>query len=121
MNHATQQRVRVLTLRIALERVAASSYDRVCRPQTREQQNRISSRLLFVLAGIPEQEFLAARQIVQRARHVYKQTSEVMHGHLGLIDLPDAVVDEWEQIVQDLRSLAQRSVPAVQTSHTGSN
>jgi hypothetical protein len=58
---------------------------------------------------VPEADFPRARQVVQRARHVYRQTSGVMHGHLGLIDLPDAVVDEWEQIVVELQAIASRA------------
>jgi hypothetical protein len=109
MNHASRQRIRVLALRVRLERIAAEAFDRICNPETRGEQGNIRARLTFVLAGVPQEDFAAAHHTVQLARHVYAKTSQVMHGHLGLIDLPDVLVEEWRKVVDDLQALTDRA------------
>ena len=111
MNHSTQQRIRVLKLRVRLEVLAARTFDRVCQPAIRGQQNKIRDRLIFALSGVSATEFPAAYSTVQLARHVYTKTSEVMHGRLGLVDLPDGLVSEWEEVVDRLEALVRGVTP----------
>jgi hypothetical protein len=123
VNQATRQRIRVLRLRIRLERVAADAFDRVCDPVLRGQQDRVRSRLLFLLSDVPPDELSSGYRTIRLARHVYRKTSEVMHGRYGALDLSDALVTEWEEVVDNVESLSVLRPPApaqLETEGTGS-
>jgi hypothetical protein len=112
VNHATRQRIRVLRLRIRLERVAADAFDRVCDPVLKGQQDRVRSRLLFLLSDVAPDELPSGYRTIRLARHVYRKTSEVMHGRYGALDLSDALVTEWEEVVDRVESLSVLRRPA---------
>jgi hypothetical protein len=106
VNHATQQRIRVLRLRIRLERIAADAFDRVCDPAVKGQQDRVRHRLIFLLGDVSPEELASAHRTIRLARHVYQKTSEVMHGRYGANDLSDALVTEWEEVVDHVEALS---------------
>jgi hypothetical protein len=112
VNEATRRRIRVLRLRIRLERVATDAFDRVCAPSGESRTDRVRHRLVFLLDGVPPGELGAAHRTIRLARHVYGKTSEVIHGRYGALDLSDALLAEWEAVVDALEALpAGRAAP----------
>lgn len=103
---ATTRRLQVLDLRIRLERIGAKAFDEVCRPAlTTGRQAEVGKRLIY-LVGL----FDAARQpevhrIARLGGHVYRRTSDVLHGRVNSLDLSDVVVDEWRTIVENMEQL----------------
>jgi hypothetical protein len=102
---ATQMRIQVMDLRIRLERVAADAFDRVCEPTRTARQSRPLQRLLFVLSGLPADEWLPAYRLVRLSRYVYRRSADLVHGRVGAVDISQTVLDEWRAAVTRLEAL----------------
>jgi hypothetical protein len=107
---ATLRRIEVLDLRRRMEKVAAFSFDETCNPQIHGEQGRIRERLAFILAiASSEVELVEIYGLLSLARHVYKRSSDVLHGRTNMINLPQVLVDEWRKIIEDVEKLALSS------------
>lgn len=104
---ATDRRVRVLDLRIRLERAAASAFDEVCQPTETQRQSHVAARLLY-LVDTGRSDATATHRLVHLAAHVYKRTSDVLHGRVSSLDLPDVLIDEWHEVVVGLEAVARQ-------------
>lgn len=82
----------------------------VCRPVQAGRQSETGKRLIF-LVGL----FDAARQpevhrLARLGGHVYRRTSDVLHGRVNSLDLSNVVIDEWRAIVENLDQLLAEGV-----------
>ena len=94
-----------MDLRIRLERVATVAYHSARRTRNDGHHTEIKARLVFVLARVPPGEFQKVYGLVRLGRHVYDQTSDVLHGRVAMANLPAVVLDEWAEIVTRLEDL----------------
>jgi hypothetical protein len=104
-NQATQRRLAVLDLRIRLERLAMAAFVETCRPGTVGRHTHIAARLLFLVGLIDAAEQDRVHRLARLGGHVYRQTSDVLHGRVSSLDLGDVVVDEWRTVVTDLEQV----------------
>lgn len=111
MTSVVVRRQWVIDLRIRLERVAVGAFTAVCAPKNAPRASRIEARLMF-LVGLVE----AARQpeihrLAHLGGHVYRRTSDVLHGRTNALDLSDVVVEEWRAAVADMETILHRRRP----------
>lgn len=106
----------VMELRIRLERLAASAFDRACKPERRGRQERFHSRITFLLHGVPADRSTDAYRLLGLGKHVYSAACDVLHGRAAATSLPPVVIAEWRAIVDRLEQLHNDAVANVQDS-----
>jgi hypothetical protein len=106
LSPATEVRIQVLELRIRIERLGAAVFDRVCEPAEGGRQNRTRDRLLFLLGGCPIEDWQATYRATRLGAWVYRRTSDVLHGRVGGLNIPQVVLDEWRVVVDGLEEQA---------------
>lgn len=99
---ATSRRIRVLDLRIRLERVGAKAFDDVCQPAQTGRQSATAKRLIFLVGLVDAARQPDIHRLAKLGGHVYRRTSDVLHGRLNALDLTDVMIDEWRTVVDDL-------------------
>lgn len=99
------RREQVLDLRIRLERTAAAAFDLVCGPEVPGRQDIIATRLLFVVGLVEPADRLRVHRLARLGGHVYKRSSDVLHGRVRGQGLPAAVVAEWRETIARLESV----------------
>ena len=102
---ATSRRLEVLDLRIRLEHAAVEAYVRVCNPPQRPRASGVRVLLLFLVGLVDPAEQPRVHRLAGLGHHVYRRTSDVLHGRLNALDLTDVVVEEWRTIVTDLEAV----------------
>lgn len=105
---ATRRRLQVVDLRIRLELLAAAAFDAVCFPTRSGQQGHAGQRLIYLIGLAPPSEQSEVHRLIHLGVHVYQRTSDVLHGRLSSLDLPDVVIAEWREVVLGLESVLQR-------------
>lgn len=121
LNHATEIRIQVLELRIRIERLGATVFDRVCEPAEGGRQNRARDRLLFLLGGCPVEDWQSTYRATRLGAYVYRRTSDVLHGRVGGLNVPQVVLDEWRVVVDGLEELARHQHVDASSSTTVSS
>jgi hypothetical protein len=105
---ATSRRLEVLDLRIRLEQTAVEAYVRVCSPDRRPRASGVRVLLQFLVGLVSPTEQPRVHRLAGLGNHVYRRTSDVLHGRLNAQDLTDVVVEEWRTIVADLEAVLGR-------------
>lgn len=110
LSPSTARRVEVMRLRIRLEQAAAAAFDiaSAVPSDRRGRQADTRRRLLFLLAQQDPQGQAEAYRTVQLARHVYKRSSDVLHGRLDGLSVPAAVLAEWSVVIDRVEALQAR-------------
>ena len=97
----TVSRVQVLELRQRLEIAAAGIYDAVFDPPTPGDQSAILEKLACIFALDAHLSPQPNRHgLVCLSRHVYKRTSDFLHGRSHMLHVPTVVIQEWLQVVE---------------------
>lgn len=103
------QRLAVANLRHRIEMIAVGAVrDSFPSQQLSVQQAQIGRLLAFVpvaygnKASMPE-----LIGMVRTARHIYKRSSDVLHGRSSMVNLPTVLVDEWATFVETLEDLVR--------------
>ena len=110
-----------MDLRIRLERLGAAAFDKVCRPAELGRQDRARDRLLFLLAGCSIEDWQSIYRTIRLGAYVYRGTSDVLHGRVGGLNVPQVMLDEWRAVVDKLEGLARdQSMDASSTATVGS-
>lgn len=102
---ATLRRQQVVDLRIRLERVAVGAFTAVCRPTKPPRASSIEARLLFLVGLVDAAHQPRVHRLARLGGHVYRRTSDVLHGRTNALDLSDVVVDEWHEVVTGMEAL----------------
>lgn len=105
MNDALRRRQEVLDLRIRLEQAAVTAHVRVCQPAKQPQAREVDVLLLFLVGCVPAPEQPQVHRLARLGAHVYRRTSDVLHGRTNALDLTDVVVAEWRTIVTELEAV----------------
>jgi hypothetical protein len=95
----------VLDLRIRLERTAVDALAQVCALATRPPARHVDVQLLFLVGWVPTHEQPQVHRLARLGAHVYRRTSDVLHGRTNALDLSDVVVAEWRTIVEDMEAV----------------
>lgn len=108
-------RLVVINLRLRVEQVATRAVlDAFPSQPVNVDQTNIRNRLAFVLvayeARAAPSELLG---LLRLARHIYRRTSDVLHGRSSMVNLPAVLLSEWEAIVVRLETIARLELPAV--------
>jgi hypothetical protein len=114
---SARRRQQVIDLRIRLERVAVGAYTAVCSPPRAPRASRIETRLLFLVGVVDADNQPETHRLARLGGHVYRRTSDVLHGRTNALDLSDVVLDEWRTVVEDLEATLR---PHVTTTGSGS-
>jgi hypothetical protein len=97
------RRVRVLRARQRLEQQA---WILLChvegRPTSERGHQYVVRRLMLLTAGVPPERWAAAYGLARRAGVVYRETSAVLHSNRAFADVPEALVQEWEDVVEEV-------------------
>lgn len=102
-------RVRLHTVRVTIEQLAADAYSKVA--GTPIWQSRISAKLLCLLPEHEDPGWLEALRTVRLAQYCYRRTSDVLHGRSSLVGVTSAMVDEWEEIATEVERLHRTRFP----------
>lgn len=103
-------RIRVLRARQQIEDTAAALLA-AAEGRPRELSKEVRYRIMLLLAGMPadDHELWAARfRLAHRVRQVYGGTSDVLHSRRTYVDVPEAVLQDWEAVVEELVSVTER-------------
>jgi hypothetical protein len=107
LSSLTRRRIEVLRIRQRLEALTADTFDAICAPNQPGRRIKTKPRMIFLLNGTRDPATLLARyRLIRQGRHVYARTSDVLHGRINMLNLPQAVVDEWKEIVVKLESIS---------------
>jgi hypothetical protein len=98
------RRIRVLIARQNLEELSRKL---LCRSEGTDPADRdhgdVGARLLLLTADVPAEDWKDAYLLTRRAWAAYKGTSEVLHSRRAFGDMPEVLVREWEDAVNELR------------------
>ena len=106
---SVDRRIRVLIVRRRLEEHAATLVERAT--GKRPKQHRVVPRRLMLLtADMPTQQWATAHGLARRAATVYSDTSTVLHSNRAFGDIPEHLVQEWEQVTADVEEAINQPV-----------
>lgn len=106
ISEATARRVRVLEIRLRLERVAVEAHSRACRPdRPASHPNGVDSYFPYILGLVEPQQLMQTFGLVRFARYAYQKSSDILHGRSSLLNASPVVLDEWMVVVSTLESL----------------
>lgn len=103
------RRLTVVNLRHRIEMVAVGAVrDSFPSQPVSVEQVQIGRLLAFIPVAYgqkaPMPELIG---MVRTARHIYKRSSDVLHGRSSMVNLPAALVDEWAAFVETLEDLGR--------------
>lgn len=101
------RRIRVLLVRQRIEVVARAL---LCIAEGSQPDDRlharVKARLLLLLAHVPHEKWSVAYRLARRAGAVHGETSDVLHSRRAFADVPEVLVREWEDLVEELERMA---------------
>lgn len=103
-------RVRIHTVRVTIEQLAADAYSKVTR--TPIWQANIVTKLLCLLPSQQTTEWREALRTIRLAQYCYRRTSDVLHGRSSLVGVTSSMVDEWEEMATRLEMLHRTRFPS---------
>lgn len=103
------RRLAVVDLRQRIEIVAVRSvHDSFPEHQLEVQQAQIRQLLAFLPVAYGDRASMPELLgMVRTARHIYKRTSDVLHGRSSMVNLSEVLVNEWLAFVDKLEDLVQ--------------
>lgn len=104
-----RRRIRVLLVRQVLEQQATALLQAVEGTSTARLHRYVADRLLLLVAAVPEPDRLAAYRLAKLGGTVYRQASSILHGKHAFADVPEVVVQEWEDVAVQVRDTVGRA------------
>jgi hypothetical protein len=102
----TQRRIRVLEIRLRIERIAYDAHAVVCKPEKiATKPHQADSHLSYVLGLVSPDRYMEVHGLIRLARHVYRKSSDILHGRSGLLNAAPVILEEWIIVVEKLESL----------------
>jgi hypothetical protein len=100
------RRIRVVLARQRIEEAALRLVQAAERPPVPGRRHgHVTARLLLLLHGADSPDRFAERlHLADRAAAVYAGTSDVLHSRRTYVDVPEALLREWEDVVDALES-----------------
>lgn len=110
MSAESEMRVAVVDLRLRIERAATGAVvDSFDSKGHVVEQNRIGARLAFVFVAykdvLPLPELFG---LVRLTRHIYRRSSDVLHGRSNMVNFSPVLLDEWRIVVERLEDLSSK-------------
>jgi len=107
--HPVHRRIRVLLVRQVLEQQAAALLRAAEGPGIDRYHCYVARRLMLLTAGVPETDWPAAHGLATLAATVYRHTCDVLHGKRAFADVPEVLVQEWEDVAARVREAVDRA------------
>jgi len=109
---SVDRRIRVLIIRRRLEELAATLVEEATgvRP---DQHSRIARRLMLLSARAPAARWGHAHGVARQAGNIYSATSRVLHSNRAFGDVPEYLVQEWEQTVATAEAVLRDRPPSL--------
>lgn len=103
------RRLAVVNLRHRIEMIAVGAVrDSFTSQQVSVEQNQIGQLLAFIPIAYEQKASMPELiGMVRTARHIYKRSSDVLHGRSSMVNLSAVLVDEWSAFVETLEDLAR--------------
>jgi hypothetical protein len=101
---SVDRRIRVLIVRRRLEEQAATMVE-LATGKRPSQHRVVARRLMLLTAHVPAERWAAAYGLARQAAAVYGDTSTVLHSNRAFGDVPEQLVQEWEQVVSDVEGV----------------
>jgi hypothetical protein len=107
---SVDRRIRVLIVRRRLEELAATLVEEATgvRP---DQHSRIARRLMLLFARVPAERWGLSHGVARQAANVYGATSRVLHSNRAFGDVPEYLVQEWEQAITEAEAALRDRPP----------
>ncbi|MBQ0827821.1 hypothetical protein [Streptomyces tagetis] len=97
------RRIKVLELRLRIERVSFDAYKLVSKPdRPPTASSEADAQLAFVLGLVGQDRYGEVLGVIRLSRHIYKKSSDILHGRSGLLNASSVVLEEWELVVSRL-------------------
>lgn len=108
ITHDSTVRLGVVDIRLRIEKLVTKAVaDSFPNSAVSVDQSDIRKRLAFVLVAYgnesTEAEILG---LIHLARHIYKRTSDVLHGRSNMVNLATVLLAEWRVVVTQLEDLS---------------
>lgn len=105
----TARRLAVVNLRHRVELIAVAAVRGSFSSETVSvEQIQIVQRLAFIPIAYgknaPMAELLG---MVRMTRHIYKRSSDALHGRSNMVNLSDSLVDEWTILIERVEELSE--------------
>lgn len=112
VTHGSETRLTVIDLRLRLEQIAVRAVTDSFQSQpVNVDQTNISNRMAFVLVAYQARATSSELfGLLRLARHIYRRTSDVLHGRSSMVNLPAVLLFEWETVVTRLETIARIEV-----------
>jgi len=104
----TENRIQTMELRIRLEQLGVDAFHHVCKPAKSGSHTRTQSRLLLILAGSSTEDWQSTYHAIHLGMYIYRRTSDVLHGRIEGLNIPQVVLDEWQAAVDGLEKIARQ-------------
>lgn len=103
------KRLAVVNLRHRIEMIAVGAVrDSFTSQQVSVEQAQIGRLLAFIPVAYGQKASMVELiGMVRIARHIYKRSSDVLHGRSSMVNLSAVLVDEWSVFVETLEDLAR--------------
>ncbi len=103
------RRLLVVNLRHRIEMIAVGAVrDSFPSREVSVEQAQIGKLLAFIPVAYSQKgstsELLG---MARTARHIYKRSSDVLHGRSSMVNLPGVLVEEWADFVKMLENLVR--------------
>jgi hypothetical protein len=120
ISEATARRIRVLEIRLRLERVAVEAHNRACKPENpASYPNGVESYFPYILGLVENQRLMETFGLIRFARYAYQKSSDILHGRSSLLTASTVVLDEWVAAVEALESLLSSTQSSEQIGSLG--
>lgn len=102
-------RLEVVELRLRIEKIATKAVgDSFPAQPVIVSQTNIRNRLVFILVAYEgrttSEELLSLLRLM---RHIYKRTSDVLHGRSNMVNLPDVLLTEWSEVLLRIENISE--------------
>lgn len=72
-------------------------------------QNHIARRLAFLPVVCERQASVTELLgMVRIARHIYRRSSDVLHGRSSMVNFPRVLIDEWSEAIGQIEQILKR-------------
>ena len=105
-----RRRIRTLLVRQLLEEQATALLEAAEGPAPARFHRRVADRLMLLTSGVPTADWATAYGLAKLAGTVYRQTCSVLHGNRAFADVPEVLVQEWEEAAERVREAVAAAV-----------
>jgi hypothetical protein len=96
------RRIRVLKARQRIEDASRRLLQETESDGEERPHSNVKTRLLLLVCNVAPDQWWERYRLAERAKAVYAGTSDVLHTRRTYIDIPEALLHAWEEVVDEL-------------------